>query len=460
MSLASRLFYQKDSESETLHRRIAPTDEQIEFQKERWNELALFLISTLRQWSGYEVRTWLQGSYKFLTQTRPARHGQEFDIDLGVYFVWEGESENGPSPASLKKLVQDALILYAADVVGESTEVSVPKERCCRIRFDSDFHIDVPSYHLDPAQDARKLATETLSWEDSDPKAIYECFKNSFKEDDRRIVRRVIQYLKMWAALKFASDERPTSLLITVLAAQAYSQLKDGGAFDDDDLLGLISLVIADRLDVDSGVPNPANESENLNRMSPGDLRAFTVQLRALAALSEKARMCGDLAEAAEIWSQVFEHLFPLPEDTEEGRRLLGSGGALVPFSFKPNVIVKAVSRTNRHVAAIEGYNEIRPVPKDCDITFSIASPEELPHGARIQWTVRNHGLEAEEQNDLGHLAGSGLYVTRNTRYNGDHSMDLTIFLGDKPIGRRRIVVRIQGAAIPPRNPARKRFGR
>ena len=85
MGIAARYFFNaSDSDKPTLHRRCSPTDEQQDNQIERWRSLAEFLKTDLRTRSGYPVRTYLQGSYKFETQIRPVKKGDEFDIDLGA----------------------------------------------------------------------------------------------------------------------------------------------------------------------------------------------------------------------------------------------------------------------------------------------------------------------------------------------------------------------------------------
>ena len=46
MSIASKLFYTKDTES-TLHYRIIPSEKQQEDQQERWNDLSDYLKEDL-----------------------------------------------------------------------------------------------------------------------------------------------------------------------------------------------------------------------------------------------------------------------------------------------------------------------------------------------------------------------------------------------------------------------------
>jgi hypothetical protein len=72
MGIASSLFFSSnDTEKQTLHRRITPSDEQIEEQQDRWNKLAEHLVADIKAETGCAVQTWLQGSYKFGTQIRP-----------------------------------------------------------------------------------------------------------------------------------------------------------------------------------------------------------------------------------------------------------------------------------------------------------------------------------------------------------------------------------------------------
>jgi hypothetical protein len=86
MGIVASLFFTNDSEKQTLHRRIIPTDEQRESQKKRWNDLAEYLKEQLREDSAYPIYSWLQGSYKFATQLRPLMENEEFDIDWGFTF--------------------------------------------------------------------------------------------------------------------------------------------------------------------------------------------------------------------------------------------------------------------------------------------------------------------------------------------------------------------------------------
>jgi hypothetical protein len=456
MGIAASLFHCTSDPKQTLDWRIRPSDEQFEQQKERWNDLAAHLLDDLATRSGHPISSWLQGSYKFGTQVRPPSALEEFDIDLGIYFRWEGGPEDGEhDPDELKGFVRLSLLDYADDEENDATSVADPKPRCERIHFKPDFHIDVPCYHLDPAADERALATEDGDWEDSDPKAIYKWWKDTFADNVRPRLRRLVRYMKMWAALNF-KEGRPSSIMLTVLVGEAWQAMDSETPSGDDEYLVEVVRTIVDRIDGSTVVPNPAATWEDLNRLENAECEVFLGKLRELLDTGERALQAVTRTSAADIWSDAFQHFFPYPdEDEEEEEALLKEASrALVPVRFAPNVAVVARPKGQPH-RTFTGTNSIGPIPKDCEITFTLVNAAQLPAGATLSWTVRNQGDEAEDENDLGHLSGSDLEVVEHSAYRGTHSMDLAVRLRGRTIGRQRIPVRVTNMKLPPRNAAR-----
>jgi cyclic GMP-AMP synthase DncV-like protein/adenylyl/guanylyl cyclase-like protein with sensor domain len=456
MGIAASLFHSTANPKRTLDWRIRPSDDQYEQQQERWRDVAEYLVEDLKERSGYTLNWWLQGSYKFGTQVRPPSTGDEFDIDLGIYFRWDGADEDGNhGPAELKGFVRESLTDYADDEANEADKISDPKPRCERLHFKPDFHIDVPCYHLHPSQDARSLATQDDEWEESDPKAIYKWWKDTFGEDVRPRLRRLVRYMKMWAALNFGADARPSSILLTVLVGEAWSAMDtDAPSGDDEYLVEVVRTIIA-RLERNAAVPNPAARRENLNRLDQAKSNGFIDGLRELLSVGERALAAQSKTAAAEIWAEVFQHFFPLPdEDDSDSAVLKEAGRALIPIVFDPQVAVTAVpkKRTDR---VFRGTNQIGPIPKDCSLTFTLMNEAELPYGATLSWTVRNEGDEAEDENDLGHVAGNTAQVEERSAYRGTHHMDLAVRLNGRVIGRRRIPVTVTRMFMPLRNPPR-----
>lgn len=452
MGLAASLFYSTVSAEKCLDWRIRPSDDQFEAQKARWNDLADVLLDDLKVRSGYSISSWLQGSYKFGTQVRPASPGQEFDIDLGVYFRWDGQPASGDwSPEELKEFVQASLIAYAEDANNDAEGVSEPKPRCSRIHFNDDFHIDVPCYHLDAKRDARALAVADNTWEDSDPKAIYKWWKETIDYSARPRVRRIVRYLEIWTALHFGESETPpSSILLTVLAAQAFKDLDADAITGDDDLLWSVLVGIKSRIDESLVVPNPVNTDENLNRLDDEANSLFIDRIAVFVDIANRATASKSKAAAAEIWAEAFRHFIEIPDEDDE-TILLEKAYNAPAVSFVPEVVVTATSKSSARYWT--GVNAIGPIPKNCSIEFALSNALQLPTGAVVSWTVRNGGRAAERENDLGHYSGEGLSTTESSAYPGRHYVDVAVKVNGALIGRRRVPVDISSLGIVPRNP-------
>ncbi len=441
MGHANSLFYSSLTDSVSLHSRITPTTRQREFLQENWRAMADSLTARLSYMSGYPIRTWIQGSYKFGTQIKPINIHEEYDVDVGAYFCWADSGEVAtPAAKQLKDWVQLAVAEYLDDCEHAKSVVVPPKERCSRLHFKKQFHIDVPAYHLDEDFDRRKLATETKGWEDSDPKAIYAWFKEKVENPERDQLRRLIRYLKAWAAVTFGpnSNARPSSLLLTVLATESFvSQAVAERSVDDEDAFCAVVIHICKRLESNPRVPNPVNAQEELNRLKPEDYDVFWKNYIKLSDAATLAADAEDEAGAALIWSEVFSYLFPLP-DTETVEIVDATArGALM---IVPNIQIDVVDKKSaRHIATYQ--NEMASVMRDCTLTFTITNPEVVPAYATVEWTVRNEGPEAEQIGDLGHRQSDGrsLSNSEHTAYCGRHHMDCVIKQNGSVLAVRRI---------------------
>ena len=454
MSKAAHLFYSADPNKKTLHASIKPSDVQQEIQQERWQSLRDYLVADLQDLTGYTIDSWLQGSYKYRTQIRPPVKGQESDIDLGLYFHWTGKPTDGAySPKALKDLVQESLKLYAEESDDVIEVVEPPKTRCARIRFKNGFHIDVPVYHYSTDSGACTLATEEDEWEESDPETLYNWFLNKYPEDESAQVRRLIRYLKMWSALKFAESKRPSSTMLSVLVAQTYPILVDEEKDGDEIAFKNIVEEVLEHLTADRVVRNTVNYSEGLNRMESEHFDVLMEKLRDLLTLSENALATENEFEAASIWTETFSHFFPIPNPEE------ATSKAIIPVSFSPRVAVRAVA-TNNAAFDFSNINRIGPIPRNCVISFTVTNAHELPAGAEFSWVVRNDSEESDFENDLGHMGtGIGHVWEEHSAYKGTHFMDLTAkhsLLGI--LGFIRIPVEISGVFMVPRTPPKPKW--
>ena len=447
MGHASSLF--NGSGEQTLINRVSPTTQQREFLQTSWNELAEHLKVSLKAKHGYAISTWLQGSYKYGTLIKPVHPGEEYDVDLGVYFGW-GKGENiEPTADQLRRWVQQELVDYQRQCEDMRSVAEPPKERCSRASFVHQFHIDTPVYHLNSDTDKGRLACLTKGWEASDPKAFYKWFRDARTGDEREQLRRLIRYLKAWAALSFDDipDSRPSSIFLTVLATEAYGDIGLSllfGVADDDALISIIK-TMHDRLSRDRRVQNPATKAdEDLNRMSVEAWAAFLPRLDALLDIAQRAEEADGEPAAALIWTEAFSFLMPLPEVDEVDVVDERTARALMQL---PDIDIAVYTGSGEHRRFVANHrNQVAGVAKGCTLVFTIANPHIVPQFATVEWTVRNKGLEADACSDLGHrrMGMRLLKAEERTRYLGTHHMDCIIRVNGQVYAARRMPVTIR----------------
>jgi hypothetical protein len=445
MGKASRLF--NGQAEQTLYGRVTPTQDQRAFLQAQWNDLANHLKAQLPR-HGYSVSTWLQGSYKYGTLIKPVQVGEEYDVDVGVYFEWEpSATELAPTARQLRDWVQAELHAYKRENGDVKEIVEPPKERCSRAVYAKRFHIDTPTYHLNPRRDKRQLASLAGNWESSDPKAIYKWFKEVVGGAEREQLRRLIRYLKGWAAVAFttAPESRPSSIVLTVLTAQIYKEMwleRLGGMNDEDSLIGVVK-AMHQRLAEDLNVWNPVDSKEPLNRISKDAWGAFFTRLTVLRDAAEVAEAAADEAAGALAWGDAFLFLMPLPETDELEIDEAAGGTALMRI---PDVEIDIADDRNFEQVLATHRNEIPGVAKGKWLRFRIMNPQIIPAMAVLEWTVRNDGRDADYIGDLGHVTGgiAAFSVIEHTAYVGKQYMDLTVRCNGTVYAARRIAVTIE----------------
>jgi hypothetical protein len=452
MGKAAALFYSDGKQ--TLHTRVTPTTEQRDYLQEQWNRLAEHLRANLREKHGYPISTWIQGSYKYGTLIRPIHSEDEYDVDIGIYFEWESRLEGVPSASDLRNWVQHELVAYKSRVTGIIDIVQPAKERCSRVIYASRFHIDTPVYHLTPDKGRRRLARLDGEWEDSDPKSIYKWFRDSFEGVQREQVRRVIRYLKGWAAVAFTSapNSRPSSILVTVLVSEALvaEYRSRWRAMDDEVALTAVIRSIQSRLLKNAAVSNPVAKQENLNRINATSWSGFLVRLQALRDAADRAESADTAAGAALAWSDVFSFLMPLPKVAEIHVLEEKSGHTLMPI---PDVKVR-VLRARVRTQVAEHMNAVPKVAVGYRLEFSILNPTTLPESSIIEWTVRYCGEDDGVDGALGRrIVGVDMSsATEVTDREGAYSMDCVIRVNGSVYAARRVPFHVIGSI--PRSPS------
>jgi hypothetical protein len=340
----------------------------------------------------------------------------------------------------LKGIVHESLSDYAEDPQTDALHVDPPKEFCARAVFSEDFHIDVPAYvdqHGDP-----KLASESSGFVESDARALYEWWVNAFNSEGQRDrARRMVRYLKMWAALKYdGADTCPSSILLTVAVGRAFEFIDETAITGDDELFVATVDAAANFLrHCDGVVPNPVNDDENLNRMDDA-FEGFIGDLDAFANIGRRALEHNTQRDAAETWAEAFKHFFPLPDELtvlQEASAVEIARGDIVVPEVRVDITMPGGRKYSNMNAAMN-------VPKNSELHFELENYAGLPPTSQVIWTVRNQGRHAETLNDLGHFSGYGQLVgPEKAEYKGRHYMDVVIRHGGRTIGMRRIPVSV-----------------
>ncbi|MFW5983368.1 MAG: CBASS cGAMP synthase [bacterium] len=159
----------------------------------------------------YKPKFKLQGSYRLNTLIRTKE--DTCDLDDGVYFLRKPDKTGTTLQKWVKKAVEDA-----------TNTPPEHREKCIRVIYKGDYHIDLPVYYFDKDNDDHPhIAIKNNGWEESDPKEFLEWF-NSKKDDDRQLVR-IVKYLKAWCDHK--RNKMPDGMSMTILAEENINFNKD-----------------------------------------------------------------------------------------------------------------------------------------------------------------------------------------------------------------------------------------
>lgn len=426
MGISSDLFYTSNTEGDTLYRRVVPSEEQIDYLQENWRSLADYLKTCTSQHFGIPCNTWIQGSYKLGTLIRPVSMGLEYDVDLGFYLTPSDDQHliKIPDAASYRGYIRSLLEIYATSDDETDKVASPSKEKCERLHFKKDFHIDVPAYKL--VDKRHMLAVLPNEWAHSDPRKLYLWFKHvSQNVQDGGQLRRFVQYFKNWSAQKFSDLDKgfqPSSIMLTVLVANAYATLNHVMPNAEDDGFTLIVNKVLSKLNTSPAVPNPADSSEDLNRLSDTGFQNFINELTELKNISIAAGKTNSRFYASRIWERAFGHFFPIDAESYTDANL--------PARISPEIAIDVLEDRYGSSFITGAKNAVNSVPKNCWLNFRITNQENMPFGCTVEWTVRNSGKEAMNTNDMGHKAlGQGMFEhLEHTAYHGTHYMDCSVY--------------------------------
>jgi hypothetical protein len=468
MSVGEGLFYSKDAEIETLNKRIRPSDDQLGRLRDRKDELIAHLKRDLPSRCGVAISTWLQGSYKFHTLIRPLSK-QDYDVDVGVYFEWGRSSSVKLTVSELRDELQRSVQDFAANDEHVKSVEDPAKDRCSRAYYAKRLHIDLPGYHSSTDTGETRLATMDGTWEASDPEKMVAWFQVRLDGDERAQARRVVRYLKAWSALHFEGDRdaQPSSLMLTVLATDAFVDAVEGLNVGDDEALKLVVEEIFARLSASVVVENPvdSDQDRNLNRLSNDGFVRFSEALGKLRGIGRSAVAADNEADAAAIWTEAFDYLIPLPD--VEGMAVEDLAKSSMVLVTAPTIRVAVSAERGGVPRQVFTNGQVDLAYRGEWLRFYVTNRDQMPPHAEIRWVVRNIGKDAYDENDLGHSEpDQGAFHDEHAAYHGRHFMDCEVRVNGRLHALTRIPVAITRTQMPPRHPVRRpaytrlRFGR
>ncbi|UZS69469.1 CBASS cGAMP synthase [Pseudomonas syringae] len=450
MGNSSALFFQQDNEN-TITARIKLSTFQLAKARECRNALLGFVKPKLSEILDMPVKHWIQGSLKNHTLIRPASKFYEFDIDVGLYLIGQGDCSDIDA-----KEVKDELHETIMDFCQFNSGAKVSderKQRCERVSFEKSFHIDLPLYYYNSEDETVLLATEN-GWEESDPKGFQDWFDASVNIDKRVVVRRIIKYLKSWASIQSTSmSVRPiSSMVLTILAVNFFDEVT--GSDDEADFAN-VSLKIVNNILESECVLNPLNGNDILC-FDSADMDAWRSKLQDLESVCNEALQTTSQFASYYLWERVFEHSLPPINESPVAQGSTGLPALTVPVSIQvSHYDAKEKLLSIEVVSSIMSY-------KNENLEFKVSNVSEYPRGSTASWIVRNQGVEAGNYNDLGHrfLINLDAETGRVCAYTGVHYMDVTVYFQGLVQGVGQVKVNVQPYSRPVKNPPRKKYFR
>lgn len=452
--------------------------------------------STLR---AYDPQVYIQGSFRLGTAIRPVSGDEDYDVDLVCEL---NILRSTISQSWLKTEFGKEMSSYAS-----AHNMDTPEEgrRCWTLNYadGAQFHLDALPAVPEPGRSRTRIAITDnrlpgfrlprAAWPYSDPKAYAEWFKSRmivlFERARQHMARTImasvedipdykvktplqqaIMLLKRHRDITFDGDiiDRPISIIITTLAAQAYQQEETiQGALES--TLRRMHLFIENRGGV-SWVPNPTNPDENFADKwaeHPERKEAFDLWLA-------KARQ--DFAQAAiardrhTIAAQLAPALGERAVNGALARRSLGTNLIALnerrmlptytvnpphlqalrwPFHPRGNVTVRAVTMLRTGFLPKLIANDGQAVPKRVSLVFQAST--DIPKPFQVYWQVVNTGDEARAAQQLrggflaGHVKRGKLSHREGTSYRGCHAVECLIVKNGVCVARSgQFIVNIQ----------------
>ncbi len=298
---------------------ISPT--QFRLAETRYHTIGDWISADGSPLAIYRPEIYSQGSLRIGTTVKPLAR-QEYDLDLVCQI--NVNPLLFPNPIDLLNLVEARLRQH--DTYKTMLE---RKNRCIRIKYENEFHLDILPACPDPASGSTCVVVPdraAQSWKHSNPRGFAAWF-NGIAEDiqlksirlaeplpdqvaaeDMVVLKLTVQLLKRWRDIAFSKniDVAPISIVLTTLAGNYYRRQDSITAA----LLGILEGIVA-ALPASGRlvVCNPSNPKEDLSERwdrHPEAYQTFVMGIQQFAAQWRKLNQQKGIPQITSVLEQLF----------------------------------------------------------------------------------------------------------------------------------------------------------
>lgn len=304
---------------EIICNKLQITNEQHVSAEEKYTAVGKWLAVSDSPLYNFQPIIFPQGSFRIGTTVKPLVN-DEYDIDLVCHLQRDGTITD---PMALLEAVYKRI---KDNKIYEP--ISEKKNRCVRINYKGDFHLDILPARSDPSGSLNYLLVpdrDTQGWKASNPKGYAEWFDSVAqvriellekarieplpqyeKLSDKLPLQQTVQLLKRWRDIAFKDKEdfAPPSIVLTTLVGNNYSK----ALLVVEALTEVLDGIIRE-MDARTGpivVLNPSNPKENLSEKWREDDTGYYLFVKLLKELKQqwndllKARGIADISSRLE----------------------------------------------------------------------------------------------------------------------------------------------------------------
>lgn len=238
----------------------------------------------------YKYDVYPHGSVRILTTVKPIGK-DEFDLDIAIHLT---TALTGHTPARIYAELQRRLREHAT-----YRDMVKPKNRCIRLNYAGDFHMDILPGVQEFAWDDNRLKVpdkELGTWVSSNPRGYADWFmgranlvKESLLEkalraeklpsdnfENKKPLQRAVQLIKRYRDVYFQKDDtyKTSSIVLTTIAGDLYN--------GEDSIFETVNNIIVRIQNQIASVPhrikvyNPVNDQEDFTDKWDGEPRYYT----------------------------------------------------------------------------------------------------------------------------------------------------------------------------------------